>query len=100
MALIWIFDKKESKHAMPTSKPVLPQLVFFLLTIVILAYLEEGIWDGLIWREHTDIFSMFRFLPVITSKEMLTILVPLLSLPQATHYVLDGFIWRKQKEAQ
>ncbi|MCC6273443.1 MAG: hypothetical protein IT572_08250 [Deltaproteobacteria bacterium] len=24
----------------------------------------------------------------------LAILVPLLALPQATHYVLDGFIWR------
>jgi hypothetical protein len=23
-------------------------------------------------------------------------LVPLLALPQATHYVLDGFIWRRK----
>jgi hypothetical protein len=24
-------------------------------------------------------------------------LVPLLALPQSTHYVLDGFIWRRGK---
>jgi hypothetical protein len=25
-------------------------------------------------------------------------LVPLLALPQSTHYVLDGFIWRRKKD--
>ena len=27
-------------------------------------------------------------------------LVPLLALPQATHYVLDGFVWRRRSNPQ
>lgn len=66
----------------------------FLLFLVMLAYLEEGFWDGLIWREHLTFFAPFASLPAITDAATLSILVPLLSLPQSTHYVLDGFIWR------
>lgn len=68
-----------------------PAFVFFL---VVLAYLEEGLWAGFVWREHLSIFGPFAMLPAITDKSLLAVLVPLLSLPQSTHYVLDGFIWR------
>ncbi|MBD2715453.1 hypothetical protein KBK19_10440 [Microvirga sp. STR05] len=60
-----------------------------------LAYLEEGIWDGLVWREHADVFGLFQQLPTVSDSLALSLLVPLLALPQATHYVLDGFIWRR-----
>lgn len=70
-------------------------LVFFSL-LGILAYLEEGLWDGLVWREHATVFSWFQVLPVVTEQPLLALLVPLLALPQMTHYVLDGFIWRRK----
>ncbi|QIX62708.1 hypothetical protein FY528_14695 [Hymenobacter lutimineralis] len=60
-----------------------------------LAYLEEGIWDGLVWREHAGAFGLFQQLPPVSDSLALSLLVPLLALPQATHYVLDGFIWRR-----
>ncbi|MBX9669975.1 MAG: hypothetical protein K2X93_20295 [Candidatus Obscuribacterales bacterium] len=66
----------------------------FVLFLVMLAYLEEGLWDGFVWREHLTFFSPFSGLPTITDAAILAVLVPLLSLPQSTHYVLDGFIWR------
>lgn len=66
----------------------------FLGFIVLLAYLEEGLWDGFIWREHLSFFAPFTHLPVISDSAVLAVLVPLLALPQSTHYVLDGFIWR------
>jgi hypothetical protein len=66
----------------------------FVLFLVLLAYIEEGFWDGLIWREHLSFFSVFSSLPAISDATILAVLVPLLSLPQSTHYVLDGFIWR------
>ncbi len=66
----------------------------FVLFLVMLAYLEEGLWDGFVWREHLTFFSPFSGLPTITDAAVLAVLVPLLSLPQSTHYVLDGFIWR------
>jgi hypothetical protein len=66
----------------------------FVLFLIILAYIEEGFWDGLVWREHLTFFSPFAQLPAVTEGALLAVLVPLLSLPQSTHYVLDGFIWR------
>jgi len=63
--------------------------------IVVFAYLEEGLWDGLVWREHASIFGIFSVLPTVSRRELLAVLIPLLSLPQATHYVLDGFIWKR-----
>jgi len=71
----------------------------FVLFLVLLAYLEEGFWDGLVWREHLTFFSPFSGLPAITDAAILAFLVPLLSLPQSTHYVLDGFIWRVKDKA-
>ena len=72
-------------------------LAVFLLSVVGFAYLEEGLWDGLVWREHGTVFNWFQQLPTMTNPGWLGWLVPLLALPQATHYVLDGFIWRKSR---
>jgi hypothetical protein len=59
-----------------------------------LAYLEEGLWAGFIWREHLAVFKPFSYLPPLNDGGILALIVPLLSLPQSTHYVLDGFIWK------
>ena len=61
-----------------------------------LAYLEEGFWDGFVWREHGGLFGVFATLPSLGSSDALIWLAPLLALPQATHYILDAFIWRMQ----
>lgn len=70
-------------------------LALFLSALVLFAFLEEGLWDGLVWREHATVFSWFQHLPVVAEPGLLMWLVPLLALPQSTHYVLDGFIWRR-----
>lgn len=61
-----------------------------------LAYLEEGLWDGFVWREHASLFGAFRALPSLGSSDALIWLAPLLAMPQATHYILDAVIWRLQ----
>jgi hypothetical protein len=58
----------------------------------LLAYLEEGAWDLLVWHEHASLFGDWQ-LPALP-KELLAVVVPLLILPQATHYVLDAWIWK------
>lgn len=100
IALVWFFEKKNYQRN-PAHKNSLIRLsfskygvLFFIVIIMTLAYIEEGLWDGLVWKEHTSIFSIFSSLPQILDAQMLTILVPLLALPQSTHYVLDGFIWK------
>lgn len=70
-------------------------ILLFLGTLFGLALLEEGLWDGLVWQEHPAVFGWFQHLPALSDSAALALLVPLLALPQATHYVLDGFIWRR-----
>ncbi len=65
----------------------------FLGVAIAFALTEEHLWDGLVWHEH------FAWVPnAWTSPSTLEaaqfLIVPLLAVPQATHYVLDGFIWR------
>ncbi|MDA8746131.1 hypothetical protein N9N28_16015 [Rubripirellula amarantea] len=66
-------------------------LVRFLGVIWILAYLEELLWDTGIWHERAWLFGGSLDL---TSVQLFV--VPLLAVPQITHYVLDGFIWRRR----
>ena len=101
MALIWLYHNRASEKTDRAGSAwilirnlLLSFAPAFLLFLVILAYLEEGLWDGFVWREHLTFFSPFASLPAITDPTTLSLLVPLLSLPQSTHYVLDGFIWR------
>jgi hypothetical protein len=56
-----------------------------------LAFVEEAGWDRFVWHDHERLFGHARAL----SDEALGWLVPLLALPQAVHYVLDGFVWRR-----
>lgn len=67
----------------------------FVALIALLAYVEEGLWDGLVWREHASLFPAFAALPSFSDRATLACLVPLLAMPQLTHYVIDGFIWRR-----
>ena len=87
MALIWIYGKKSSNTiATPTSR--LLQLVFsryglllFLAIIFLLAFVEEGLWDITLWKEHTVVFNIFNQGKIKLSEAKLTIIVPLLTLP-------------------
>lgn len=91
MALVYFFSSKKSPQ---NSKLPWKRIAIFIITILGLAYLEEGLWDGLVWKDHETIFPFFNTLPAIESPLLLAVLVPLLALPQLTHYVLDGFIWK------
>lgn len=103
IALIWIYGNHHGKIS-PNTK-MLGNITFrqffsiailpvFLASLILFAYLEEGLWNGFIWTEHKSLFRFFHGLPIITDKATLAWLVPLLALPQTTHYALDAFIWR------
>lgn len=65
-------------------------LVRFVACVWLLAFVEELLWDRGVWHERAYLFgdgpSLAAFEPW---------LVPLLALPQLTHYVLDGLFWRR-----
>jgi hypothetical protein len=69
-----------------------PGFVAFLLA---LAFLEELLWDRFVWHERPMLFGA-RGLEL--GPEAMALVVPLLSLPQATHYLLDGFVWRTKDD--
>ena len=66
-------------------------LVVFLATLWAIAYLEELIWDRAIWHDHAWLFGSGP-----DAGRAAVVLVPLLAVPQLTHYVLDGFLWRRR----
>ena len=103
IALNWLYGKNR-RAVQPDRSYIWPKLAWLFRPLMIpvyvgilalLAFVEEGVWDGLVWRDHEGLFRIFSGLPAIDDPAILVWLVPLLSLPQSTHYVLDAFIWRK-----
>lgn len=106
MALVWIYQYRKTKSPVDpdTPKRINPFLRFFqwkfiplyVLALFAIAYAEEWVWDAVVWQERADVFG--KALAGFTPAPLLLIfLVPLLSMPQAAHYVLDAFIWRVNK---
>lgn len=59
--------------------------------LVALAWIEEGLWDRLVWHDHDALFGT----PIVLEHPVATaVVVALLSVPQTTHYLLDRWIWR------
>ena len=113
MALTCIYARRRDDRAVSEGAPsgdgrvqntrslfVLRLLPYAIGLLVVLAFVEEGLWDGLIWREHLALFPGFQFLPHIQNLTTLSLLVPLLSVPQMTHYVIDGVIWRLRTQPE
>jgi hypothetical protein len=66
-------------------------ILIFLATVWILAFAEELLWDRFIWHERSWLFGLgWR------AESWKWLIVPLLALPQLTHYILDGFIWKRK----
>jgi hypothetical protein len=67
-------------------------IFIYILILLVIAFTEEFLWEVLVWNENISFrtfdFSSWQFL-----------LVPLLSVPQFTHYLLDGFIWKSNKSS-
>ncbi|MCY1031748.1 hypothetical protein OV207_09810 [Corallococcus sp. BB11-1] len=67
----------------------------FLLFLGVLALLEEGLWDLLVWHDRPVLFGDSG---LALEADLMALVVPLLALPQATHYVLDAFVWKAGRE--
>jgi hypothetical protein len=85
-ALIYIYQRTNGEPATPANR-ILP---FFLAVVWILAFAEEALWDRTLWNERAWLFGTWS----LVSLERW--IVPLLAVPQVTHYLLDGFIWKRR----
>jgi hypothetical protein len=104
MALIWIMGRKQQQEAPQSMNNMLQKLyrsplgwMCFLGTLFLLAYIEEGLWDISLWQEHTRTFHLFHELFGTVQTYTAGLWIPLLTVPQLTHYILDGFIWKVRK---
>lgn len=65
----------------------------FVAFVVLAAFLEEALWDRYVWHDNGWLFGEGSSL----EEGVLLFLVPLLAVPQALHYALDGFVWKVRK---
>jgi hypothetical protein len=66
-------------------------VLVYLAFLWLIAFAEELVWDRAVWHERGWLFG-----EAWSVGGWKLVLVPLLALPQLTHYVLDGFIWRRR----
>jgi hypothetical protein len=100
MAIVWLYGKKNNNNSTASWQKALYKkagLPIFLAIPLALAFVEEGFWDVWIWNDHQQIFKLFSPLKGLLHSDWMQIIVPILILPQITHYVLDGFIWKVSK---
>jgi hypothetical protein len=99
--LVFFTEKKRAEEREADRRPArLADLgarsaAVFLVPLFVFAWLEEWGWDRLVWHENRVLFPGPAF---DTGALALALIVPLLALPQATHYVLDGFLWRMRPQ--
>lgn len=109
--LLWHYTRFRSEEAprLTASRIAAHGVGAFLGLLVALAFVEEMAWDRFVWHDRAWLFGGgegddgglallaggAHSMPGHTSW-LLTLLVPLLALPQATHYALDAFLWRRR----
>ncbi|KFE65370.1 hypothetical protein [Hyalangium minutum] len=79
----------------PLAPLVRAGLPAFLLFLAALAFGEELLWDRLVWHDRPVLFGASGF---TLEPDLLALVVPLLALPQATHYLLDAFVWKPSRD--
>jgi hypothetical protein len=99
-ALVWLRNHNSLTKGKMRYLPRIQNASFWIFGIVfyagVLAFFEEYLWAGFFWRDHFEVLPGASSLPELGGTPWATVLLPLLAVPQATHYVLDGFIWKKR----
>lgn len=90
-ALIYFYAKARRETSTKFYRALSNNWIVFLATLWFLAYVEELVWHKGVWHERNWMFGANWDL-----EEWKVYLVPLLAVPQLTHYVLDGFIWKRK----
>ena len=63
--------------------------------VLILAFTEEYLWDALVYRDYENVFFQVLGYPFDTPAFFVQWLaIGMLTVPQLTHYILDGYIWK------
>jgi hypothetical protein len=96
LALVYVYARATAAADRATARGPGAQLLAhgalaLLATVWALAFVEELIWDRAVWHDRPWLFGAGT-----DRASWHAWLVPLLAVPQLTHYVLDGFLWRRR----
>ncbi|XYH97418.1 hypothetical protein ACMHYB_58300 [Sorangium sp. So ce1128] len=97
MALVFAYARERAVEA-PRSliaRLLAGGLLAFLGVALALAFAEEMLWDRLVWHDRPELFGGAVDEPLLGPRAR-ALIVPLLALPQATHYLLDAVVWRRR----
>jgi hypothetical protein len=92
LALLY-FYARERRREVPQllgSRLVSTGLLGFFGVCLLAALLEEGVWARWIFHDHAEVFGVGQ-----PGQAFVALLAPLLVVPQAVHYALDGLLWRR-----
>ena len=90
-ALVYFYAQSRHSSSPRFYQKLSGNWLIFLATLWALAYVEELFWHRGVWHERSWIFGAG-----FDIEEWKTYFVPLLAVPQLTHYILDGFVWRRK----
>ncbi len=100
LALIIFYKTKKEQIKSESSQQSYWKWSFIVVaSVLFLAFAEEYLWDLMVYRENEELFS--TILPYNTEAPSMYIqllFVGALAVPQVTHYILDGFIWKKSEK--
>lgn len=91
LALVWVAGGRSRVQAALPSRGIALIIAAFYGLLVVLAIVEEALWDRLVWHDHVGLFGHSD---VTLTGLPAAVVVALLTVPQATHYMLDRWIWR------
>jgi hypothetical protein len=96
LALLYFYARERRREAprLLGSRLVSAGLLGFLGLCLLAALLEEGAWARFVFYDHAGLFGVGQL-----GAGAVALLAPLLVVPQAVHYALDGLLWRKRDTA-
>lgn len=97
MALLWFYTRERAREAPGSlvARIATGGVAAFLAVALAAAFAEELLWDRLVWHDRPSLFGGGDREQALLGPLGQALVVPLLAVPQATHYVLDAVLWRR-----
>ncbi|MGL1889480.1 MAG: hypothetical protein OCD76_23400 [Reichenbachiella sp.] len=99
LLLVYVQRKNKISPGNKLSRSGMKYGVLVVITVLLLAFFEEYLWDMFLYGDNYAFFESIIHYPfeLLQSPLSQALALALLSLPQVTHYILDGYIWKANK---
>lgn len=94
--IIFYTDGKKALKSSEDSRSSKFQIAYIIILVVLgLAFFEEFLWDQFVYQEEEGVFQSIFGVPFPEINTYIKVFaIATLSVPQITHYIVDGFIWK------